>query len=317
MQVTHPFGFVTACHAGDKFMVQATLASIHRYCPGVPVCLLVDGSVDVSELQKAYDPILIRIDELPDDGMRELVAGSYRVKQVAMWCGPFEHYVWLDSDAIVWGDLRPYIRFDLDFQVFWPEISIKSTEVIPPPWLDHFYFNLAALSRYDPGFEWRGHPYFSAGVYACKRNVFTYEQWLELESWQASESGNLFRFGDQGMLNYLVHSAKERGMIKTEFSDLQHTRGMSGTAELIRDCAESGWSFPASVTRPRIVHFCGQKPYVYNHRGYSKPFTIARLEHQRRLKGDLAAWSAILTEDARIYVKKALSKLLKPFGIVP
>ena len=31
MKVEAPFGFVTGCHAGDKFFVQATLASINTF----------------------------------------------------------------------------------------------------------------------------------------------------------------------------------------------------------------------------------------------------------------------------------------------
>jgi len=51
MNVREPFGFVTSCHAEDKFMVQATLASMRHYCPGVPICLVVDGAFDVSDLE--------------------------------------------------------------------------------------------------------------------------------------------------------------------------------------------------------------------------------------------------------------------------
>jgi hypothetical protein len=47
VKVQAPFGFVTGCHAGDKFMVQATLASMRHYSPDVPVCLVVDGDFDV------------------------------------------------------------------------------------------------------------------------------------------------------------------------------------------------------------------------------------------------------------------------------
>ena len=60
MKVRAPFGFVTGCHAGDKFMVQATLASMRHYCPDVPICLTVDGDVDVSDLEKQYDLIVLR-----------------------------------------------------------------------------------------------------------------------------------------------------------------------------------------------------------------------------------------------------------------
>ena len=59
MKVQAPFGFVTGCHAGDKFMVQATLSSMRHYCPNVPICLTVDGDFDVSDLKKQYDLICL------------------------------------------------------------------------------------------------------------------------------------------------------------------------------------------------------------------------------------------------------------------
>ena len=105
MKVQAPFGFATGCHAGDKFMVQATLASMRRYCPDVPICLTVDGDFDVSDLEREYDLIVLRVSELSSETMRNLVSGSGRAKLAAMWEGPFEFYVWLDSDAIVWATL--------------------------------------------------------------------------------------------------------------------------------------------------------------------------------------------------------------------
>ena len=107
MKVQAPFGFVTGCHAGDKFLVQATLASMRHYCPDVPICLTVDGDFDVSDLEKEYDLIVLRVSELPSEQMRKVICGNYRAKLAAMWEGPFEYYVWLDSDAIVWGDFTP------------------------------------------------------------------------------------------------------------------------------------------------------------------------------------------------------------------
>ena len=85
-------------------MVQATLASMRHYCPNMPICLTVDGDFDVSDLEKECDLIVLRVSELPSEGMRNLVSGNGRAKLAAMWEGPFDFYVWLDSDAIVWGD---------------------------------------------------------------------------------------------------------------------------------------------------------------------------------------------------------------------
>ena len=307
MKTNAPFGFVTACHAGDKFMVGATLASIRHYCAGVPICLIVDGDVDVSDLEQEYDLIVLRIDELPSEKMRKLIGGSYRVKLAAMWEGPFEHYVWLDSDAIIWGDIRKSVRTDLDFQIFWPEVSIPLHTKEQPDWLAHFYFDLAEIKKRNPDFEWRGYPYFSAGAYACRRNVISYEQWSEAEQW-GEEVPGLFQFGDQGILNYLVFAKSQRDEIKMDWADLQWSRNF-GFDELIKTGSPFGWDFPAQVDHPAILHFCGRKPSTLDSQCFSRPFTIARLAHHKALHSSLAAWCRILQEDVAVMAGKVRRKL--------
>jgi hypothetical protein len=156
VKVQAPFGFVTGCHAGDKFMVQATLASIQHFCPAFPICLVVDGDFEVCDLEREYDLIILRVSELSSQERRNLVSGNGRAKLAAMWEGPFDFYVWLDSDAIVWGDFTPRVRTDVDFQVFWSEISIPADATEIPQWLPHFYFDLQKLRRFDAEFNWRG-----------------------------------------------------------------------------------------------------------------------------------------------------------------
>ena len=43
-------------------MVQATLASMRHYCPDVPICLTVDGDVDVSDLKKQWPFTIARLE---------------------------------------------------------------------------------------------------------------------------------------------------------------------------------------------------------------------------------------------------------------
>jgi hypothetical protein len=309
MKVQGPFGFVTGCHAGDKFMVQATLASMRHYCPDVPICLTVDGDVDVSDLGRQYDLIVLRTAELPLEKMRKLVAGSFHAKHAAMWEGPFKFYVWLDSDAIVWGDFTSQIRTDVDFQIFWSELSISADAIEIPAWLPHFYFNPSKLRDLDPDFDWRGHAYFSAGVFACRRNAIPFQRYVEVESLgrQVSglfESGLNSSNGDMGMLNYLIHSMRQRGDLKTTVSDLQHIPAHHGIAEFEQDCAGNGWRFPAKIQRPRVAHFCGRKPFLFDRQAYSRPYTIARLEHHRRHHGEFGAWAAVLNEEREILADK-------------
>ena len=310
MDIIAPFGYVTACHAGDKFMVQATLASIRHFCPSVPICLLVDGDVEVEDLQREYNLIVMRPRELSNKAMAKLVSGNYRIKLIAMWEGPFEHYVWIDSDAIVWGDFTPQLDLNLDFQIFWSEVSVTADAKEVPPWLPHFYFDLGKLQKHDPKFEWRGHLYFSAGVYACRKNFVTFDEWMSVEKWNEGVEDGLFRFGDQGILNYLVHSLGQRKLRKVGWADLQYAVRHHGQQEIDADTHGCGWYFPKFINRPRAVHFCGQKPYLHNWRAYSKAFTIARLEHYRKTKSEIRTWLAVFVEEINILMDKVKRKIM-------
>jgi hypothetical protein len=308
MNVVAPFGFVTGCHAGDKFMVQATLASMRHYCPQVPICLTVDGDFDVSDLVETYNPIVLRVSELPSDEMRNLIAHSFHAKHAAMWEGPFEFYVWIDSDALVWGDFTSQIRRDLDFQILWSEISIPADSTDIPSWLPHFYFDPERLAQFDSEFKWRGLPYFCAGVFAAKRNVIPFDHYRQIELLNRKEPG-LFAWGDMGMFNYQIHAKIQRSEINATMTNLQHIPGHHGILELAQDCSGAGWHFPKEIKRPRIAHFCGRKPFIFDRKAYSRPFTIARLEHHRRRHTNIGAWLAVLKEDGRLLADKIKKRL--------
>lgn len=302
------FGFVTGCHAGDKFMVKATLASMRHFCPSVPICLVVDGDFDVSDLEHEYELIVLRISDLPSSEMRSLLAGNYRAKLAAMWEGPFEFYVWLDSDAIVWGDFTSQVRKEVGFQIFWNDISIAADATEVPSWLAHFHFDLTKLLSFDPDFRWRRNAYFCSGTFACRRNAIPFQKWVKAETW-AHQCPDLFAWGEMGMLNYLVHSMDQRGELTTALTDLQDIWAHHGRAELETDCHGCGWHFPEAIKRPRVAHFCGRKPHLFDHRAYSRPFTIARLEHYRHSHGELGAWASVLKEEADVLTNKVQGRL--------
>ena len=313
MNVKEPFGIVTGCYAGDRSTVGATLASIRKYCPETPVCLVVDGHIDVSDLEELYDLIILRVEDLEHEDMRDLIRGSGRAKLAAMWEGPFEHYVWMDADAVVWGDFLGEVRKDLDFQIFWNEISIPEDATDEPPWLSHFYFKLEELKKFDSDFEWRGHPYFSTGVFACRRNVIPYEEWMKIESWHNAVPGGIFKFWEQGMLDYLVLAKSQRGEIKTAWTDLQWVRSRDHEG-VKHDCKQCGWGFPENIHRPMVLHFCGSKPSTLNFKCYSRPFTIARLDHHQRSRSFIGAWVVIICEDGLALWHRVVKKVMGSWG---
>jgi hypothetical protein len=111
------------------------------------------------------------------------------------------------------------------------------------------------------------------------------------------------------MLNYHVHSMSQRAEIKTARSDLQHIRDHHGEQELVQDCRNGEWCFPKAIERPRVLHFCGRKPFLFDRKAYSKPFTIARLEHYRKQQGNSSAWRGVLNEECRRVAIKLKGRL--------
>ena len=106
------------------------------------------------------------------------------------------------------------------------------------------------------------------------------------------------------MLNYLFLSMRHRGDLITTVSELQHIPAHHGIAEFEQDCAGNGLRFPAKIQRPRVAHFCGRKPFLFDRQAYSRPYTIARLEHHRRHHGEFGAWAAVLNEEREILADK-------------
>jgi hypothetical protein len=274
--------------------------------------LVVDGAFDVSDLEQAYDLVILRVSELPSAEMRGLIGGNYRAKLAALWEGPFEFYVWLDSDAIVWGDITSQVRQHLDFQIFWKEALNPATPSEPDSFR-HYYFDPILLAKFDNAFQWHGKNYFSSGTFACRRNAIPFGEWAEIEGWNKQMPG-LFAWGEMGMLNYLVHAKAQRGEIRIASADLQDIWGHHGRQELKQDCSGAGWAFPKTIQRPRVAHFCTRKPYLFDRKAYSRPFTIARLEHHRRQHGEWGAWLAVLKEDGRILQKKVLNRIQRSFA---
>jgi hypothetical protein len=123
----------------------------------------------------------------------------------------------------------------------------------------------------------------------------------------------LFAWGEMGMLNYVVYAMAQRSELNVAMADLQHIGSHHGIDELKEDCANSNWHFPKTIRRPRVAHFCGRKPFVFDWQAYSRPFTIARLEHYRRRRSNLGAWLAVMSEEARILLGKVKGRFARYF----
>jgi len=291
MKTISDFGIVTACHAGDYFMAKATCASVRHFMPDVPICVIVDGDFSIKELEDTYAAIPLPLRELEDHRLRKICPGSSKSKWAAMWEAPFERYVFMDADVLALGDLcqDPLLK-ERDFVIMSPFIGDEASSSN----INHFFYDLERLRSLFPDFEWKGMPFFCAGAFATKRGLFPIEKFLELESLSAKEP-SLFRFSDQGTLNFLVQDAMRRGTLEPGINRMQYIVPDYPIQESVNRFGADCFRIPGAADEPLLLHFCGNKPLIQNLHAYRAPFTAFRWRHQRNVhgKGVQGNWAAL------------------------
>ncbi len=310
------FGIVTACYAGDYCMVKATCASIRHFCGDVPICVIADGGFCTEELVQTYGVQVLRISALKTPVLSNLCAGSSRAKLAAMWEGPFERYIYLDADAIFWGDILPLFNscLNADFYVFrpdaWKDFTVET--------INEVYLCPESLASFDINFRWQGKPLFCAGAFGARRNTIPLERWMEVEAWEKSRPGT-FKLYDQGMLNYLVFKLADEGKIRYEEAFGHVTTGDRPLAELQEKFASNLKSPPSKIHPPSVLHFCGKKPLLQYPDSFQRPFLAFRLLHYRNVFGHHAAgralaWSAVLRDEVTVFRRRLKQKLKRTLG---
>ncbi len=306
------FGIVTTVCPKDVMMAHATLASIRNYYPEIPICVIVDGNLNDKIFSELYGAITIRADDKLLGEIGTFCSGSPRSKMIAHWCGPFDYYLYLDSDAIFWGEVLSEIHWNgEDFIILWPPMKEKAHK----SWMKEFYFNVDLIKEYDSEFEWEYNNYFSAGVYFSRKNIFSFEEWKHIEGLRC-RAKNIFSWTtDQGVLNYFVFSKNQKGKIILGERDLQwipdHRK--YETTYLMYPC--KGQVIPKNIANPTILHFAGHKPLLIG-RGAMNHFTAMRLLAARkyRNKGLIGSWVTLIGEDAVYNYGKIKKKIKKIFG---
>lgn len=305
MNFVADFGVVTACHKSDYALACATCASIRQQMPDVPIALIVDGDVNVSEVVRTHGVIPLPVRALPDPRLVRVCSGNYYAKWTAFWAAPFERFVYLDSDALLLGDWSVLSNDPAwDFCIFTTRtLGCAAFEGIAKHFLDP-----AAIARFDPVFQWQDQPYFCAGAFAARHNFISPEDFLRfqdcLRAWP-----RLFDGTDQGPLNYLALKALQ-----------------DGRAVIVRNCqfivpdhppAEALRRFgkhPRRFDEPCIVHYCGVKPWMQNRQSHHRLFSAYRWLHHRAnqppgITGFLKAVCAIAVEEGRELQRKLRGRL--------
>ncbi len=304
------FGVITACYKGDYFLVKATCASIRHFLPDVPICVIADGDFSLSEIEQLYGVKVLRVQDSSCPELRRVMPGTTRSKFLAFWECPFETFIYLDSDALIWGDPRDQLNLEKnDFISFCHPPSNNYTAETIKRW----HFNPFKIEKLDPEYEWAHNDYFCAGAFAARRGAIRLEDYLLVEEWWQKDPG-VFPMWDQGMLNYLVYKGRQSGRIQVTTSDFQYIVPDHSMAESRRSFPLSLNHPPTQINNPCIIHCSGRKPLLQNLDTFSRPFTAFRLAHYRRLYGSgfpgwIKGWIRVLTEETVVFCARVRKRL--------
>jgi hypothetical protein len=236
-----------------------------------PICVILDGDRAPTDLRRAEGVTILTRDEIEPD-VREACFGSARAKNAALWASPFETFLLLDADTIVWGDMRTAADFErYDFIVDTP--GVEPTYSV---------MDVERVAAAFPGFDAPSHvgSYVNNGVYFGRRGILDLEHYLYAVR-VAREQPGMF-YGSQGSFNYMLFNAADEGSIRLGQRELQVQTGRTARADLLRRFGFDG-SQPVVTGDPVVLHWVvSQKPRVRGRRDdYFEPMTHFRFEFRR------------------------------------
>jgi hypothetical protein len=311
------FGVIVVCCDQDYLFAKGCCASIRHFLGDVPICLLIDGIFSVSSLQKTYDVQVINHLNVKHQVLRERSFGWGLTKMIAFWESPWSNFLVLDADTIVWGNALNFANFrDFDIIVDRPLYKDSFEE------FTRFFLNSQEVEKHFPDFRWQAHlgEYFCTGAFFAKRDIFSLDEYINILDF-TSNHPNVFKFGEQGFLNFMIFRASDEGRLRL---------GQERWQVLVPHCE---WEYlkkryPITEAGPilqeeeaSVIHWAGPKPILSSSEVYSEPMSFSRRKFLRDARGltGLVAEVLLTVEDfqrfLKIYKKKFIRKVRKLSGL--
>jgi hypothetical protein len=239
-------GVIILVSAEHVYLAKACCASIRQSMGNIPITLLCDGrEVNTAELEKLPNvQRMVAQDMMRGDELR--LCTGFWVKLMVFWISPYERFLYVDADTLIWGDVRSYAKFDqCDFITvdrLCTPVRFETSEQI-----QENVFDVDIIKKFDPALNWHGKEAVYAGAFLARRGVFPREELLKLRQMDC------WRSYDMGVIRYLVWRAMREGTPRTAGCRFHifpaDPRSLPEDRFLPRD-------FP----RPVIIHWITRKP---------------------------------------------------------
>lgn len=267
------FGVIITCTKDDFIFAKGCCASVKYFMPDVPICILMDGDFSLEGLDTTYDTIVLTKSDIKNDFLRERSFGWGLTKMISFWEGPFEHFLWLDSDTNVWGDIRKQLMYqEYDFIIDIPSYNY-STESI-----NKWFFDIEKMKMHFPSFKCENNPYVCTGVICSRKGILDIKEYQNILDF-IHIYPDVFFPGEMGFLNYFIFNALQEARINLDRKDIQYI-----ACDFDLDEFKKRFYFknekPYVNGLPTVIHWPGNaKPISansFNHFGYEEPMRYFR-----------------------------------------
>ncbi len=281
------FGIIITTYKGDFYFTKAVLASIKKFMPDVPICIIQDDDFSLEEVTRVYNIThVIKRENVKNEFVKQNCFGSRCSNLAAFTESPFEKFLYLDSDLVLWGDIRKNIKLsEADF--FHNEPHEPYTDKI----YREQYFVADKLFKHTEAFEWQDCHFFNSGVFIARKNMFDQKEFEDIiRLWKSDRvvKGQrlIFPLDPQSLLNVLVFRNKKKGNIKVGEAHLQTVASVISKEEL-----ETRFVFlngEPVVKQDTVLHWAGLKPLMTNRNEvFISPIVYFRKQH---LKNANSLW---------------------------
>ncbi len=303
------FGVIVICCDQDYALAKGVCASIRYFLGDVPIALLVDGDFSVQDAVDAYGVQVISRKTMQQEVLIQRSFGWGTTRMIAFWESPFEHFLIVDADVAVWGDLRRYAQFD-QYDLIIDQPTAPYTEAM----VQEFFFDLPRFENLFPNFDWRDRPFVCPAVIFGTRGIFPLEEYLEILDLNDQYPG-MFKYGDMGFLNFMIFRAADQGRLRLGQMDIQY---------LVCDFppAETAARFPINEPGPQpqgedavVIHWAAEKPRITSTGLYAAPMNFFRRKFLQDATGKTGAMATLTLqlEDLQskfwVYKNKARKKI--------
>lgn len=295
------FGVVVTCSPYDWLFAKGTISSIRYFMPEAPLCLLVDGEIDTSLAESQFGATVVRRSDIEDRWLRATSFGWGLTKMNALWECPFERYLHLDADTTIWGHLGK--KLSHESEVIW-SVSNANFE-IDTDYVTTWFFDPQGVQDRWPEFNWSAfvEQFACTGTFVADKGCLSLSRYRELLNANLACPG-LFKFGEMGILNFMVFEAVQNDKITVEAEDFQVIFPEHEQNELRKRFSFDSGGTPVVVPGDeQVLHMPDQKPFVESKECYSRPMTFFRLKYLEKTQGVTgeAGMAALREEDAEYH----------------